>query len=421
MAATPILATDGQRRLESLAREILRTDEMLDEIAGVEALYSRDPLGATATGAATIPRAAHSIAVASILYALSEDPIDPVLLWGVTAPHRFHGLELPRSGFGIENPDNVYRKATVSGDHRYEIRGSFGPERVVELHFETRDSVPGMTVMAAEGGLQQATLRSDAIVTDADGNFTITIDASESAEATNHLTIPAGRTSFLIVRDLLGDWESELPSRLEIVRLDATEETGQADVPRLAKRSAEILRTIAPFWLDYFNQYSYGARPRNTVPAPRVRPGNRGMSTGGHFALEDDEALVVTLDGLGAEYLGIQLADPWGVAYEYVHRTSSLNTTQAHPNADGTYTFVISRDDPGVYNWLDTDGHSAGLVAVRWQSAADPRPDAAVRESVVVRFADLAGHLPEETLRVSAVERDLQRASRAGQFHRRYT
>lgn len=421
MTAMPILATDGQRRLEALAREILRTDEVLDEISRVEALYARDPQGVTDTGSATIARAAHSIAVASVQYALSEDPIDPVLLWSITAPHRFCGLELPRSGYGIENPDNVYRQATLSGDHRYEIRGSIGPVSPAEIHFEARDAVPGTTVMDAEGGQQESTLRSDAIVTDAEGNFTVTIDSSPANGSTNHLTIPAGRTSFLIVRDLLGDWETELPSRLEIVRLGDPAGAHTQDAQQLAKRSAEILRTIAPFWLDYFNQFSYGRRPRNSVSAPRIRPGNRGMSTGGHFMLADDEALVITLDPLGAEHLGIQVADPWGVAYEYIHRTSSLNTTQACPNADGTYTFVVARQDPGVYNWLDTQGHLAGLIAVRWQSVADSRPDIAVRESVVVPLQDLDRHLPDEAVRVSEVERELQLASRAWQFHRRYS
>ncbi|CAM3047237.1 DUF1214 domain-containing protein [Prescottella defluvii] len=314
----------------------------------------------------------------------------------------------------------MYRKTTVSGDHRYEIRGTRTAAAPPEVHFEMREGLPGTTGMTQEGGQQVATLGGDAIVTDASGNFTITIDTRATGEGPNHLSIPAGKDSFLIVRDLLNDWERELPTRVAIVALDIEQDDSQIDVSQVAKRSAELLRTLAPFWLDYFNRYSYGARPRNAVPAPRVRPGNRGMSTGGHFSLQDEDALVVTLDPAGADYLGIQITDPWGVAYEYIHRTSSLNTTQAQKNDDGTYTFVISRQDPGVHNWLDPQGWPDGLIAVRWQSVTDPCPDNAVRASTVVKLDQLDRHLPEESVRVSTVERDFQQAIRATAFQRRY-
>lgn len=419
-ADQPVLATDAQRRLETAAREILKTDELLDEIARVQTLYGRDSRGSKPTGQGTVARAAHSIAAAATQYALSDDPFNPALMWAITAPHKFLGLELPRSGFGIENPDNVYRQTSVSGDHRYEIRGTKTTAAPMELHFEMRDGLPGTTGMTDEAGKLVATLGGDAIVTDASGHFTISVDARAEGDGPNHLSIPAGGNSFLIVRDLLNDWETELPTSLEIVALDIEQDGSQIDVAAAAKRSAELLRTLAPFWLDYFNRYSYGARPQNFVPAPRVRPGNRGMSTGGHFSLSDEDALVITLDPVGADYLGIQIADPWGVAYEYIHRTSSLNTAQAHKNSDGTYTFVLSREDPGVHNWLDPQGWGEGLIAVRWQSVVDPRPEGAVRASTVVKLDQLDRHLPEGNLPVSTVERDLQQAARATAFYRRY-
>jgi hypothetical protein len=37
------------------------------------------------------------------------------------------------------------------------------------------------------------------------------------------------------------------------------------------------------------------------------------------------------------------------------------------PDADGRYTYVISRVDPGVASWLDTCGMNEGLGLMRWQ------------------------------------------------------
>lgn len=420
MTENPILATEGQRRLEATARRLLASGPVREAISATEELYRGHAMGATPTGAATVHRAAHSIGVASVQYALSEDPVDPVLLWSVTGPHRFGGLELPRSGFGIENPDNVYRNATVHGDHRYEIRGKLGPQPPAELHFEMRAALPGTTAMGEEGGVLEANLAFDAIVADADGDFTVALDALPVGDRANHIAIPAGRTSLLLVRDLLDDWSSQLPTRLELVRLDPPPAPHEPDEAVLAERAAEILRTIAPFWIAYFDQYSYGARPLNTVPDPRVRPGGRGMSTGGHFRLDDDEALVVTLDPLGARSLGIQITDPWGVAYEYIHRSSSLNTAQAAANEDGTYTFVIATADPGVRNWLDPQGFDAGLIAVRWQAIVDARPEGAVRDCRVVPLSGLGAALPGGAARTDEVERDLRNAARASDYMRRY-
>ena len=35
------------------------------------------------------------------------------------------------------------------------------------------------------------------------------------------------------------------------------------------------------------------------------------------------------------------------------------------PNADGTYTYVIAARDPGVHNWIDTDGLREGILTLR--------------------------------------------------------
>ncbi len=41
----------------------------------------------------------------------------------VTAPHCWHGFEVHRSGYGIDNPDNVYRHTAVDGQSSFVIHG----------------------------------------------------------------------------------------------------------------------------------------------------------------------------------------------------------------------------------------------------------------------------------------------------------
>ncbi|MFC7449466.1 hypothetical protein [Rhodococcus daqingensis] len=333
-----VLATDGQRALEARARQILATDVVQNQIRRVQALYAGDPQGAKPAGKATVDRAANAIGAAAVLYTVTEDTDRPVVLWGTTMPHEFAGLSMPRSGYGIDNPDNIYRHTMVAGDSTYVIRGRKTNPGPTDLNFEMRDAIPGTTALTAEGGVQLATLTGDAITSAPDGSFVITIDAEPANGRPNHMQIPADGTSMLIVRDLLNDWSRENPVQLEIARVDGPPAAPERTIDQQATEAAEILSKIAPFWVTYFNQYYYNATPPNVVRPVRQRPGARGLSTGGWFSLADDEALVITVDPIGAGSTGIQLSDPWGVAYEYRDRTSSLNTTQAKPNPGGTYT-----------------------------------------------------------------------------------
>ena len=47
-------------------------------------------------------------------------------------------------------------------------------------------------------------------------------------------------------------------------------------------------------------------------------------------------------------------------------KNGSLNNSQAKVNQDETYTFILSVNDPGVFNWLDPSGLSEGILTLRW-------------------------------------------------------
>ena len=150
-AAGAALLTPYQLETEREILRIMNSAPMKAEIARVEALYAADPQGKTAAGKATIRRAAHSIAMAATQYAAGEDTDRPGAFWTVNAPHTWGGLAVPRSGYGIDNPDNVYRNIMVDAAARYEIHGQVKKPGPAELHFEMRDAIPGTTEMTAEG------------------------------------------------------------------------------------------------------------------------------------------------------------------------------------------------------------------------------------------------------------------------------
>ena len=68
----------------------------------------------------------------------------------------------------------------------------------------------------------------------------------------------------------------------------------------------------------------------------------------------------------GAKYFIAPITNIWGTTNNIVTKNGSLNNSQAKANQDGTYTFILSVNDPGVFNWLDPSGLSEGILTLRW-------------------------------------------------------
>ncbi len=404
---------------DRIALEVLEHPRMKEKVSALRVALTDSLPWRTPDGPSTLDRALAGLAAAAINYVITEAGISDELRWVATAEREFGGGVFPNSGFGIENPDNVYRVASLHPAASYELRGHVDRSREpVEVHFEIRDCVPGTKEMSAEAGLQLSTLALDEVDIDGEGNFTISIEPGGPI-GRNKLSSSVDANAHFIIRDLLDDWGHELPTRLDLVRVDDNPVDPPKNVEEIVDETVALLDLTAGFWVDYFTHFSY-PRTGNGLGAPRVRPGGRGASTGGWFSLASDEAVVITLDPLSARSMGIQLSDPWGLAYEYRDRTSSLNGSQAVPNVDGTFTFVISTQDPGVPNWLDPEGRTSGLIAVRWQAfEKEPSPDGVV-DCRQVKLECLAAHLPEGTPTMSPEQRAEQRQARSAQYFRRY-
>ena len=103
-----------------------------------------------------------------------------------------------------------------------------------------------------------------------------------------------------------------------------------------------------------------------------------------------------------------------------MNHTSSLNKAQSVANADGTYTYVLSKRDPGVHNWIDPCDLGEGILTLRMAEFPGDRPtDDLSAKSRVVPLASLREALPTETRWVTAAERAEQLAARAVAYKRR--
>jgi hypothetical protein len=76
----------------------------------------------------------------------------------------------------------------------------------------------------------------------------------------------------------------------------------------------------------------------------------------------------------------------------------------------------MAHRDPGVHNWLDTQGFERGNLTYRHMLEGEP----AVLDTRVVKHADLLGALPADTAMVGASERAAAMWARFHGIRRRY-
>ena len=148
-----------------------------------------------------------------------------------------------------------------------------------------------------------------------------------------------------------------------------------------------IERSIV-YWNDYLRSAKAELGANTMGPARHNAGGSTRIAYSfGFFELEPDEALVVDASPGDARFWDIQLYTMgWFEPFDYANRTTSLNHTQGRLSTDGRFRSVIAHRDPGVPNWLDTEGRPEGMVTHRW---IDGSADAHV-EARVVPIDDVA-------------------------------
>jgi hypothetical protein len=191
--------------------------------------------------------------------------------------------------------------------------------------------------------------------------------------------------SFVHIRDYYFDWQPNDPATFVIERLDtqgtsrpAADTAGVAAILDCA--ATEIEHSIA-FWSGY-QERMLGDQPANTFGPPA--PAGRGvldiLYSHAGVSLADDEALVLAIHQDDAPMWDVQLYNrPWYEALDFANRVTCVNHRLARVDDDGTVRIAIAKHDPGVANWLDTEGRTDVLATIRWwRATSTPRLDFAV-------------------------------------------
>lgn len=325
--------------------------------------------------------------------------------------------------WGLDNPDCNYSWARVRGDAEYRISGWRGSAR--HLEFQVNTGHMGDGNIPAFGGGDRAWrtvsfLSGDALDCDAEGRFEIALGGP--ARERNWLDLDPD-ASHVLVRQYFDDWERERPGSFAIERVGAA-------YPRPALTSERLERHLATLhtWLeaglagwDKMSRLLLSLKENELlvfdVSDDVDRPGLHGQSYGmGPFRCEPDEAVVIEFTPPRCRMWSVALCSFWFESLEFGQRQTSLNGHWAELDDDGAFRGVVTHEDPGVPNWIDTEGNTRGTLAVRFLFADEtPRPRISV-----VKLAELSEHLPVGTRRITREERDAVLARRHRALQHRY-
>ncbi len=326
------------------------------------------------------------------IWSSNQDPLHPKVTCITRLEHEVDGLRIPGTRWGIDNPDSIYRVIPISGDERYEIRGRVGEHRMTENYFTLWDDsmgteglLNGHDLVTERRRLVRGHRRRRPGRRPAEPRA---VDARRRTSSTSATSCSTGRT--------------DDPNWLEIVRLGPPPSTPPLTDDEQAQRTAEYMRKFADFSHGLSKGMTMG-RPNRFHLAYSADKGGalrNQVYVGGHFRLEDDEAFVIDVNDGGAAYFTVPISNVWGTTMGIMDRTGSLNKAQSEPNADGTWTYVLSNADPGVHNWVDPCGLTEGILTLRMAEFPDQRPtDGLSASGQVVKLADLESVLPAGTRR----------------------
>jgi hypothetical protein len=279
---------------------------------------------------------------------------------------------LPTRKFLGDNADAIYYESAISPDHTYRLRGNMGGAVYVSI---TVDAGP------ADGRFfQDSSVAINDTLFDVaeDGGFEVRLGGDPAERNQIALEPNACR---VLTRHY---FEDDVPAPMRPRHIDFQIEVIDPAPPPPAPDDANVaaaIRRVARFMRTA--TLDQGPPPREDPPPFVSRVPNEFVEpvmAGGvalaaadaaysmaPFMIPEGQALVIT--GRWPEDCRCANVCLWNrhmQTFDYLNRTVSLNRRQTKLEADGSFRIVIAHEDPGVPNWLDTEGRAFGLVFFRF-------------------------------------------------------
>ncbi|MFN8546224.1 MAG: DUF1214 domain-containing protein [Candidatus Binatia bacterium] len=292
---------------------------------------------------------------------LESDPQRPMFTRTVSPQRKLLG----------DNPDALYYWTRIDGTRSYRIRGHI--DGATYTSFTVHGADPEGGSMARVIGA----VNDDELAIGPDGSYEIVLAPQQQPGNWVRLEPDAAMvlTRHYFERPVCVTADPEASVRLRIDPIDDPGAPAPLDDATLAARLRAVHAFVRSSTLGMpapgqGPAYPFVSRVPNVLPRP-TSFGGSGAATWGAvdlyyamapYLLQPDQALVMEGRIPASRFANVVLWNMHMQTLEYRFHRSSLNRTQMQRGPDGAFRIVVAHRDPGVPNWIDTEGHMLGLI-----------------------------------------------------------
>jgi len=299
---------------------------------------------------------AHLLSYGFELY-MESDPLRPVLVPISSPTMRILG----------DNTDSIYYFTQVRGDQRYRITGNIRDACYLSFCVYAGEADGSWSDHIA------AHVNHTEIDFEDDGSFELFIGPDEPDEPKHFKMGP--RAVCVITREYYFDRDNERHAELRIENTAVIPAPGPLTDSILAEQFRTVTnfvtQTTAMAPLSPTNDINVIGEPFGFDPDGMGWGSPDNIYAIAHFNLADDEVLLIRGRSPKCCYWGVQTWNAYMQSFDSRYHKVCVNSSQAELDADGGWTIYLSKEDPGLGNWVGTAGHSDGIVFVRWLLAEE--------------------------------------------------
>ncbi len=343
---------------------------LLDTIRGVQENLIRADRGFSVEELAEAERSLAHILYTGLDFWLEAKPHRPVFLPYVTPTRKLLGC----------NPDSVYYFAAIRDDQRYRVSGNLGAATFTSFTIE-QGSEEGHAARGSSAAISDLEMEVNG-----DGSYEIIVSREKPARG-NWLELKPGASQITTRhyhearQNIAAVPGRVIPIQIEVLDPDPLPTyEGDAEVARhlewvanfVREHSAMTFRKTSP---EMAKQLGWVSIEPNAFTAPGQWASAAGDNAYGNthawyasapYELEPDEALVITGRFPDCRFANVVLWNAFMQSHDYANRQISLNRNQVEYEEDGSFRIVVAHEDPGVPNWLDTEGRRTGQIYWRY-------------------------------------------------------
>ena len=309
----------------------------------------------------------------------------------------------PTMRWGWDNPYTTYHYSPIRGDATYRIFGSRNSSAYLGITvYGGGDERGGTMPTSVVGSVNDTT-----IPVGPDGRYEVILSSAAPASAGSPawVRLDPDATS-LIVRQYVTDPVGQAHATAHIERIPAAGPPVPLTDEELARRFTAARTYFEAMWamsdgvvshrgaggFNRFNPPLAGGFDPEGRPSGYMYPTPDNLYTFGWYDLDEDETLVVRVTPPPCRYWSFYLGSVFQQSLPYAPRYGLITRENAVGGPDGSVTLIVSATDPGLPNWVGTQEHRIGMMALRWllpETKNAPTPDCAVvaKGDLAARFA----------------------------------